>query len=260
MRDVLEPKTSKILEEINSEILKPGIEKLKRRGKRALVVIVDSLEKIDNVAKPWKRPQQEYLFIDRGLQLSSLDCHLVYTMPLSLRFSNEYGSLTQRFQDPKVLPMVRIKLRDGEICKEGLGKLRNMVLARAFPDLSDEHRLSKVTDVFDSCETLDYVCHASGGHIRNLLRLVNTSIHKEMGFPITRTSLESVIIEYRSERTLAINPDEWTLLRQVVEHKKVTGNDRYQALIRSMFVYEYRDSAGPWFDINPILSQSRELI
>jgi hypothetical protein len=67
------------------------------------------------------------------------------------------------------------------------------------------------------------------------------------------------MIEYRSERILAINHREWTLLRQVVNNKKVTGDDGYQALIRSMFVHEYRDSAGPWFDINPILSEAREL-
>jgi hypothetical protein len=259
LRNFLEPQIGKIIEEINSEILKPGIEKLKRKGKKGLVVIVDSLEKMDNVAKPWKRPQHEYLFIDRGMQLSSLDCHLVYTMPLSLRFSNEYGNLTNRFPDPKVLPMVRVKSRDEEVCKEGLEKLRNMILARAFPDLTDEERLSKVIEVFDCLQTLDYLCHASGGHIRNLLRLLNTCIKKEMQFPITRQSLDSVIIEYRSERILAINPYEWTLLSQVVENKKITRDDGYQALIRSMFVYEYRDNAGPWFDINPILSDATEL-
>jgi hypothetical protein len=180
-------------------------------------------------------------------------------MPLSLRFSNEYGSLTQRFQTPKVLPMVRIKLRDGSDCAEGLEKLRNMLLARAFPELDDEHRFGKITEVFDSPETLDYLCRASGGHIRNLLRLLNTSIQKEMRFPITRHSLESVITEYRSERILAIDPHEWTLLRQVVENRKVTGDDGYEALIRSMFVYEYRDNAGSWFDINPILTEAKEL-
>ena len=87
LRDVLEPKISKILEEINAQILKPGIKELKRKQQKGLVVIVDSFEKIDNVAKHWGRPQHEYLFIDRGMALSSLDCHLVYTMPLSLRFS-----------------------------------------------------------------------------------------------------------------------------------------------------------------------------
>lgn len=239
--------------------MKPGIQELRGKGKKGLVVIVDSLEKIDNAAKPWKRTQHEYLFIDRGLQLRSLDCHVVYTMPLSLRFSNEYGSLTQRFQTPKVLPMVMVKLRDESDCREGLERLRNMVLARAFPGLGYEQCLSKITEVFDSPETLDYLCRVSGGHIRNLLRLLNTSIQKEMGFPITRKSLESVITEYRSERILAIDPHEWTLLRQVVENKKVTGDDGYEALIRSMFVYEYRDNSGSWFDINPILTEAKEL-
>ena len=259
LRERLEPRLSKILEEINSEILKPSIQKLKERGKKGLVVIADSLEKIDNVPKAWKRSQQEYLFIDRGLQLRSLDCHVVYTMPLSLRFSNEYASLTQRFKIPKVLPMVRVKLRDGSNCNEGLAKLRSMVLARTFPELNEEQYLSRITEVFDRAETLDNLCRLSGGHIRNLLRILNTSIQKEMRLPITSQSLEDVILEHRSERILAIEPHEWALLCQVTTNKKVTGDDGYQTLIRSMFVYEYRDKLGSWFDINPILANAEEL-
>ncbi len=258
LRNYLEPQTSTIIENLNSAILNPGIEQLKKKGNKGLVVIVDSLEKIDNVPKYFKRLQPEYLFIDRGSQLSSLDCHLVYTMPLSLRFSNEYGSLTQQFQDPKVLPMVGIRSRNGKISKGALVKLRNMILARAFPHLSYEYRLGRVTEIFDSIRTLDYLCLISGGHIRNLLRLLNTSIHKEKRFPITYMSLESVIIDHLNERLLAILPNELDLLREIRKTKKVTKGDEYQALIRSMYVYEYRDSVGPWFDINPILCKARE--
>lgn len=259
LREYLEPRTERILEEINKEVLRPGIRKLKERKKKGLVVIVDNLEKIDNVPKPWKRPQHEYLFIDRGLQLRSLECHLVYTMPLSLRFSNEYESLMQRFQIPKILPMVMVKLRDDTKYEQGLEKLRNMVLARAFPDFSEDIRLNKVLEIFDDAKTLDYLCQVSGGHVRILLRLLNTSIIKEMRLPITRRSLESVIVEYRSERTLAIDPKEWDLLRQVAKSKKFIGDEGYESLVRSMFVYEYRDSFGAWFDINPILAEAEEL-
>ncbi|GGA47660.1 hypothetical protein CYANOKiyG1_66770 [Okeania sp. KiyG1] len=58
---------------------------------------------------------------------------------------------------------------------------------------------------------------------------------------------------------LAIEPYEWELLRQVVKSKKVTGDDGYKILIRSMFVYEYCDAEGSWFDINPILEGAEEL-
>lgn len=88
-------------------------------------MIVDNLDRIDNRAKAHGRPQQEYLFIDQSDCLKNLHCHLVYTMPLALKFSNEYGMLTQRFpEDPMVLPMVPIQFRDGALCEEGLSLLQ----------------------------------------------------------------------------------------------------------------------------------------
>ncbi|WP_413174797.1 P-loop NTPase fold protein [Anabaena azotica] len=260
LRGYLEPRTNGILEAMNQELLNPAKEKLKNHGKQGLVVIVDNLDKVDSSPKPWGRPQQEYLFIDRGEQLRGLNCHLVYTMPIALRFSNDFSTLTQRFLvNPEVLPMVPIMSRDGSPATEGMALLRQMVLARAFPDLNTQQRLEKITDIFDQPETLDHLCRISGGHVRNLLRLLNDSVKKQRGLPITRTVLDTVIQGYRNEQRLAITDDEWNLLRQVVQQKKVVGNEGYQTLIRSMFVYEYRDSQETWFDINPLLADAQEL-
>lgn len=117
--------------------------KLKQQGKNGLVVIVDNLDRIDNRVKPWGRPQQEYLFVDQGEFLTKLNCHLIYTMPLSLKFSNDYGMLTQRFpEDPKVLPMVPVQKTDGSVHTQGMALMQQMVLARAFPDITSEERLN----------------------------------------------------------------------------------------------------------------------
>ncbi|MBD2341694.1 AAA family ATPase [Calothrix sp. FACHB-156] len=260
LRGYLEPRTNGILEAINQELLTPAIAKLKTHGKKGLVVIVDNLDKVDSSPKPWGRPQQEYLFVDRGEQLRSLKCHLVYTMPLALRFSNDFATLTQRFMvNPEVLPMVPVKLRDGNDCIEGMTLLRQMVLARAFPDVDEQQRLERVTEIFDSLATLDHLCRVSGGHVRNLLRLLNDAIKKQRGLPITSQILQNVILGYQNEQKLAISDDEWELLRQVVQNKKVMGDQGYQTLIRSMFVYEYRDSYEYWFDVNPLLIDAKEL-
>ena len=260
LRDYLGPRSNGIIETINQELLEPAHKKLKQRGKNGLVVIVDNLDKVDSSPKPWGRPQPEYLFVDRGEQLASLHCHVIYTLPLALRFSNDFNTLTQRFKsDPQVLPMVSIQLRDGKEFGEGMAKLRQLVLARAFPHLEEQQRLEKITEIFDSTETLDYLCKMSGGHVRNILRILNDAIKKQKGLPISSENLNKVIQNFRNERTLAVDDEEWELLRQVAQTKKVKGDDGYQRLIRSMFVYEYRDDEGSWFDINPILKDSVEL-
>jgi hypothetical protein len=223
-------------------------------------VIVDNLDRIDNRQKGWGRPQQEYLFVDQGECLTKLHCHLVYTMPLALKFSNDYGNLTQRFsEEPQVLPMVPVQLRDGSDCEAGMALLRQMVLARAFPDLDEDQRLNKITEIFDSPETLDRLCSVSGGHVRDLLRLLNSWIKKGRQLPLSRATLEEVIRARRNEMTMPISDDEWELLRQVQQRKKVSGDRGYQTLIHSRLVFEYRDGGESWFDINPILAQAKEL-
>jgi hypothetical protein len=181
-------------------------------------------------------------------------------MPLALMFSNDLNGLTSRFGvDPKVLPMVPVKLRDGSECSEGMALLRQMVLARAFPDVEPQQRLGLIKEIFDSAETLDHLCRASGGHVRELLRLLNDWIKKNRELPLSRKELENVVRSRRNQMTLAITDDEWELLRQVQDRKQVSGDEGYQILIRSMFVYEYRDSEGSWFEVNPILAEAGRL-
>ncbi|NEQ86359.1 MAG: ATP-binding protein, partial [Moorea sp. SIO2I5] len=229
-------------------------------GKKGLVVIVDNLDRVDSIQKPFGRLQPEYLFADRGAQLRGLNCHVVYTIPLSLRFSNDFGMVTERFMsDPKVLPMVPVQLRNGSKHEPGMALLRQMVLARAFPDLEPNQRLTKITAIFDSAETLDRLCGASGGHVRNLLRFLREWIMEEGKLPLSSHVLESMIRAQRHKLVLAITDDEWDLLRKVAKDKKVTGDDGYQILIRSRFVYEYYDQEEPWFDVNPILAEAKEL-
>ncbi|MFN6516745.1 MAG: ATP-binding protein [Nostoc sp. CreGUA01] len=260
LNQYLAPQKTNLLEAINRELLETAIAKLKQQGKQGLVVIVDNLDRIDNRVKAWGRPQQEYLFVDQGEFLTKLNCHLIYTMPLSLKFSNDYGMLTQRFpEDPKVLPMVPLQWPDGSVHEQGMALMKQMVLARAFPDLEAGDRLSKITEIFDNPATLDRLCRLSGGHVRDLLRLLNTWIMEEMALPLSRETLDQVVRARRNEMMMPISDDEWQLLRHVKQNKKVSDDQGYQKLIRSRFVFEYRDSGESWFDVNPILAEAREL-
>ena len=103
LRQYIEPRTDTLLEEINEQLLSPAIKELKLQDKKGLVVIVDNLDRIDNKPKLGST-QPEYLFIERGEQLKRLNCHVVYTIPLVLTFSNELNRLRNRFGvEPNVL-------------------------------------------------------------------------------------------------------------------------------------------------------------
>ena len=256
LRQYLEPRTNGILESINQELLIPARERLKKRGKSGLVVIIDNLDRVDNAVKPNGQYQPEYLFVERGEQLNKLKCHVVYTIPLVLIFSNALGRLTNRFGvDPKVLPMVAVKKRNGVDYPAGITLLKEMIMKRAFPGVSGEQSQNLITKIFDSPETLERLCKVSGGHLRNLLMLLFRCLQME-DTPISRKCLETVIKKHCNELNLAITPDEWELLQEVQKTKNYRGNEKYDILLRSMFVFEYRDEDGSWFDINPILIET----
>jgi hypothetical protein len=173
-------------------------------------------------------------------------------------FCNEYETLKNRLGAgvaPKVLPMVPIQLRDGCDSAKGMTLLRQLLLARAFPSVDAQARLNLIPEVFDSVETLDRMCRISGGHVRNLLGLLYNCLQQEDP-PFSRSCLESVIKGYRDDLALAVNEEEWELLTQVVQQQIVKGEREYQILLRSGFVYEYRDEMGRWFGINPALAET----
>ncbi|MTJ10575.1 ATP-binding protein [Anabaena sp. UHCC 0204] len=261
LRQFLEPRTNGILESINKELLIPAKERLKKQGKAGLVVIIDNLDRIDNALKANGQYQPEYLFVERGEQLNKLNCHVVYTIPLVLIFSNALGRLTNRFGvDPKVLPMVAIKQRNGTEYQAGIKLLQQMIIARAFPGVNTEEEIqNSITKIFDSPETLERLCKVSGGHLRNLLMLLFRCLQME-DVPLSRKCVETVIKKRCNELSLAITPDEWELLKEVWKTKTYRGEEQYDILLRSMFVFEYRDEEGSWFDINPILIESKELM
>ena len=260
LRDYLEPRTANILQSINQELLERANKELKARGKKGLVVIVDNLDRVAIRPLPSGRSLPEYLFIQRGEQLRKLNCHVVYTIPLALTFSNDSAELQHRLGGgvaPKVLPMIPVRLRSGEIFLQGLTMLRQMVLARAFPDILASDRLSLITEVFDNLETLDRLCLISGGHVRDLLGLLFDCL-REQDPPFDRECVELVIQRQRDYRANAIDPHEWELIFQVVQQQRVRGDIEYHILLRSLFVFEYRDHQGAWFAVNPVLAETEK--
>jgi hypothetical protein len=258
LRAYIEPRTGGMLDAINQELLQPAVKRLQQKNKKGLVVIVDNLDRVDNIRKPSGRSQPEYLFLDRGEQLKKLECYLVYTVPLTLLFSGELLPLTNRFGGkPKLLPMVPVEHNDGSEHLEGLALLRQMVLARAFPTLNEIQRLDRITDVFGHASTLARLCCISGGHMRHLMVLLNSCLQRDDP-PISRAVLESVIRDFRDEFTLAVSDRQWELMREIRKRKTIGEAPIYQELLRRLYIYEYRDSQGRWFDVNPALLEAKE--
>jgi hypothetical protein len=257
LRQYLEPRTKSIIDAINTEILGAALTQLKAKGKSGLVVIVDNLDRIDPIRRADGRSQSEYLFVDRGEQLKRLNCHVVYTIPLALIFSDELPRLANRFGiAPKLLAMVPVANRSGEPFVRGRSLLQKMVMARAFPFLSESDRWQQIDQVFDSPDTLMRLVTICGGHMRNLMRLLYGCLQKEDP-PISQATLEAVIRDERDALLGLISAREWQLLFDAITDGDEQGNEAYNPLLRSLFLYEYRDAEGRWFGLNPVLAETK---
>ncbi|MEM8638974.1 MAG: ATP-binding protein [Cyanobacteria bacterium P01_G01_bin.54] len=258
IREYFSPRTEQLIQIVNAELLEPAIAHCNVQGKSGLVMIVDGLHLLETILKPWGRPQTEYLFIDRGTQLTQLLGQWVWAMPLSLRFSPDYPRLTACFgSDIFILPLIPVRQRNGQEYREGLPRLQQWVLTYAFPESTPEERLANVMAVFESLPLLDQLCFLSGGYRRELLRLWHDWIKRERALPLTPSTLDEVVqIRYR-QLACAVNENEWELLRQVCQTKRVTNE--HQTLLRSLMIFSYWDVEGNWFDVNPILMQAPQL-
>jgi len=256
LRNYSEPFTPTILEAINNELLASATQSLVQNGKKGLVVIVDNLDRIENVIKVGKM-QHEYLFVDRGEQLK-LKCHTVYTVPFELTYK-ETNRLMQRFSDYSVLPMIPVTHRDARENGDGMALMRQMALSRAFPDEDDAYRDEHLTEIFDRKETLDRLCRISGGHARRFLIFFSTCIQRQKSLPISGKMLEDVIREDRNRQTRSLSDEEWELLKQVRHDKKIRKSELFQYLQRQMFIFEYQDQDGSYADINPVLAEATEM-
>jgi len=257
LRQFLEPRTKSIIDAINEEILEVASAQLKAQGKKGLVVVVDNLDRIDPIRRADGRSQSEYLFVDRGEQLKRLNCHVVYTIPLALIFSDDLPRLANRFGTaPKLLSMVPVTTRLGEPFARGRQLLQKMVLARAFPTLSERDRWQQIDLVFDTPDTLGTLVAISGGHMRNLMRLLYGCLQKGDP-PITKAVLDSVIRDERDALMALIDRTEWKMLFEAIAGEEPQGNEAYNPLLRSLFLYEYRDRDGRWFGLNPILAETK---
>jgi hypothetical protein len=131
-----------------------------------------------------------------------------------------------------------------------------MVLARAYPDLSPQERLAKVTEIFDHPDTLDRLCAINGGHMRETLNMLYSCLQRQDP-PLARATLEIVIQSKLSVLAQQVEQHEWALIQEVAARKWLSGEEQYSTLLRSKLVFEYQDGSGKkWFDINPLLREA----
>jgi hypothetical protein len=182
---------------------------------------------------------------------------------VSFVFSASASRLRDEYGVVKRLPMVAIADRNHQMLDDGYAKLRD-VLARRVAKATPGRAL--VPDIFAEEAAVQRLCMASGGHMRELMRLVQESLNRVDALPIGVKTVQRAIAEARETYLDAIRFEDWEAL-MAVEQTKDSRNeceDRCRNLLFRLCVLEYREwdeeteDKITWAAVHPLIRSSKE--
>ncbi|MTJ09883.1 P-loop NTPase fold protein [Anabaena sp. UHCC 0204] len=224
-----------------------------------LVLIADNLDRIVPINQGEGRSNHDQIFLDRNEQLKDLDCHLVYTVPISLIYSDRASSLADIYGTPQVLPMIMVQTPENKPYERGISKVIELLQKR----LSEIDPGRLIVDIFEDSQSLEMLCLMSGGHVRNLLLLMKEAIKYTTKLPISKRALQRSFSELRTTYKNTIFHNEWEALAKVHHSKEIVNDQLYRGLLFNRCVLEYRyiepdGSSKVWYDIHPLIKGIKE--
>jgi hypothetical protein len=253
LRQYLRPRATHFLDVVN-RVIERAQAHFQAQGYTGLVVIVD---KLDRMFRHWlqnaEQSSHDALFVDTARPLSSVACHVIYTVPPTLLYSPNGAKLAALYDThPYVLPMIPVTTRSGATYERGVMKLHEIVQRRL------SHAGTTSEAAFEAPQIWRRLCMVSGGYLRSLMALVQAATNYLDDLPITAEAIEQVIRDIRDSYVRSIRgPYQWQLLAEVATTKQITTSGDCLQLLESLAVLEYRDSEGPWYDVNPLIRETR---
>ncbi|MBW4441385.1 MAG: ATP-binding protein [Plectolyngbya sp. WJT66-NPBG17] len=258
LREILTPYTENLVKALNY-FIDDAYKKLPP-GKNKIVLIADGLEKITLITKDGGRTNHDEIFIDRSTQLRGLNCHVIYTVPISLVLSSRASDLMEIYNcTPQVLPMVMVRTKDNQPYQAGIEAMKQIVRCR-IKSIDKAKGMALVGEVFDTPETLEQFCLISGGHVRNLVLLMQTAIkyNEEERLPISGNALLQAIRQLRKTYRDTVNSNQWSLLATVHQTKTIPNDDAHRSLLFNRCLLEYLVEGETWQDVHPVLLEVSE--
>ncbi|MGD1862693.1 MAG: hypothetical protein ACFB0E_22320 [Leptolyngbyaceae cyanobacterium] len=230
---------------------------------KELVIIADNLDRIvPTTPREDGKNNHDEIFIDYGSQMCGLPCNVIYTVPISLVYSNKASQLREIYGDAHVLPMVMVRRPNGDEHPPGLDKMRQSIAQRV-------HKYTAqplVPDIFENEAVLNNLCLISGGQMRELMQLVQTALNWTDELPIRRMALLRAISQGQNEYAGAVDEVDWEKLAEVSVTKRVPNDDSYRGLLFNRCVLEYctsiqetADGLQPprkWHDVHPLIKET----
>ena len=204
---------------------------LHRRFSRATRVLF----LIDRTDKMRGEDTQKF-FVQDAEQLLAIRSLVIYTAPLHLKYD---GTLVGKLDADMVLPMTKLQEQDGSPFPPGLAAMRDLLLKRA--DFS----------LFASAAEVDRLVETSGGHPRELLRLLRLCC-EYADDRIDAVVVGKAITKLASDYRYFLRPDDYQLLKRIDLSEFHDGTEqREQELLHRLALMQYND--GSWRRSHPVV-------
>jgi hypothetical protein len=251
LRKLIEGHLPTIYDLINRVVLTKAREWLKKTGRgEDILVIVDELDRIpQRVINDQGLTNQRNIYLDHAAILRSLGCHVLYTVPIELAFSDAHLLLKAAYGcETLLLPLIPVSRRNDRDCPDGIRALCRIVRERIA-------RTGATQQVFED-HVLDQFCRVSGGYIRSLFILLRSAIERCDSLPITREIAERTIRRQAIDLSLALQPKHREALRAVHQSKAAFNDDPelWNLLLGNLMALPYEDESGVWYDWNPLIA------
>ncbi|MFA7242286.1 MAG: hypothetical protein WC091_19415 [Sulfuricellaceae bacterium] len=230
-RQNLERELAVFIEKLNV-LIDDARTKVRQRGRKDLVLIVDGLEKMHYRLLGDGQSTHAHLFVLHAEQLKAPKCHIVYTMPISLGFNANLGN---DFDNILVIPMVKTTA-DGMACL-------HQVIARRMA----------IAQVFEPPELVDRLTQLSGGVMRDLMRLIRLATDTG-GDKITGDEVAYAETTLIREYDRLLRDQEFPQIKWVNENHRVTGEEVYARMLNLRLILEYQNGER-WADLHPAVTR-----
>ena len=231
LRKNLKREISVFIEKLNT-LIGEARQTVQNNDYKDLVLIVDGIEKMHYELNNEGCSTHSELFIQHAEQLRSPQCHIIYTVPVSLVYNQNLGT---DFDAVSVLPMVKIN-------NQGIKQLCEVIEKRV-----------DINKVFDHQELVIKLVKTSGGVVRDLMRLIRMSTDTDEE-KIVDADIEYAINTLKKEYDRLIRNDDIENLKQVARTKRIQADESAARLLNLRLVLEYQNG-DRWADLHPVIYQ-----
>jgi hypothetical protein len=208
---------------------------VRQQGKKNIVILFDGLEKTTYRETKDGISNHFDIFIHHADQLKSLDCHIVYTLPIALAFKAQLGDAWPAGY--YLIPMVKLRDRQGNDWPTGREALWEVIRRRVAVDT-----------VFETPDTVDDFITLSGGAVRDMLRLVRLACGPRPS--IGKADGAKAIAAFLRHEDRLIPEERKDQLARVAADKRVPNACDFEQLLHNRLIHEYQNG-DRWADVHP---------